>query len=73
MTELREEIVARTRSLASLADPQDVDALLRLIRLLYETGREDLPLGRLFEGHVDAMQIVERYGNGSQRERSPAR
>ena len=67
MTDLRDAIAARTRSLASLADPDDAAALLSLLRLLYETGRQDLPLGRLFEGHVDAAQIVSRYGDDAQR------
>ena len=64
---LRAAIADRTRSLGSLADPADADALLALLRLLYATGRKDLPLGRLFEGHVDAMQIVTRYGSDAQR------
>ncbi|MHA6723906.1 acyl-CoA dehydrogenase [Sphingomonas sp. RS2018] len=67
MSELRDRIVARTGALASLADPADGDALLALLRTLYAVGREDLPLGRLFEGHVDAMQIVSRYGSEQQR------
>jgi alkylation response protein AidB-like acyl-CoA dehydrogenase len=69
LTRLHEAIAARTTELASLGDPQDAGELLCLLRLLYRTGREDLPLGRLFEGHVDAMQIVCRYGTDLQRER----
>lgn len=68
MIDLRAAIAARTGALASLADPVDATALLQLLRLLYDTGREDLPLGRLFEGHVDAMQIVSRYGTAAQRD-----
>ncbi len=67
MSDLRAAIVERTDALASLADPADADALLALLRLLYATGREDLPLGRLFEGHVDALQIVSRYGDDTRR------
>ena len=67
MTDLRAAIVQRGKALASLADPADADALLALLRLLYETGREDLPLGRLLEGHVDALQIVSRYARPVQR------
>ena len=68
MTALRDAIVAHGKQLASLADPADIDALLALLRLLYAIGRKDLPLGRLFEGHVDALQIVSRYGSDRQRE-----
>lgn len=68
MTDLGAAMVERTAALASLADPADADALLALLRLLHATGREDLPLGRLFEGHVDAMQIVSRYGDAAQRD-----
>lgn len=67
MTDLRHEIARRSAALASLADPIDHFALMALLRLLYETGRQDLPLGRLFEGHVDALQIVSRYGSPDQR------
>jgi len=66
--DLAAEIVSRTKELASLSDPNDPGSLLALVRLLYRTGRDDLPLGRLFEGHVDAMQIVMRYGSDAQRQ-----
>jgi alkylation response protein AidB-like acyl-CoA dehydrogenase len=66
--DLAAEIVSRTKELASLSDPSDQGSLLALLRLLYRTGRDDLPLGRLFEGHVDAMQIVMRYGTDAQRQ-----
>lgn len=67
MIDLSAGIVARTACLASLEDPRDEGSLLVLLRLLYETGRVDLPLGRLFEGHVDALQIASRYGTEAQR------
>ena len=69
MIPLRAAIAKRTLQMDALSDPVDAQALLGLLRLLFATGRDDLPLGRLFEGHVDAMQIVLRYGNGLQRER----
>lgn len=47
-------------------DPHDAAAYRALLRRLYETGRRDLPLGRLLEGHVDAVQIVQRYGSAAQ-------
>jgi alkylation response protein AidB-like acyl-CoA dehydrogenase len=66
MSVTRAMIADRVRGLP-LADPADADALLALLRLLYATGRDDLPLGRLVEGHVDACQIVCRYGDVEQR------
>lgn len=43
-------------------DPRTVAEGLALLQLLHAVGRHDLPLGRLFEGNVDARQIVCRYG-----------
>lgn len=60
-------IVAAAAPLAACGDPRDSPALLELLRLLYAIGRRDLPLGRLVEGHVDAVQIVSRYGDAAQR------
>lgn len=48
-------------------DPVDAAGMMRLLRMLYGTGRRDLPLGRLTEGHVDACQIVSRYGSPAQK------
>jgi alkylation response protein AidB-like acyl-CoA dehydrogenase len=50
-------------------DPGTAEAYLALLGELYATGRRDLPLGRLLEGHVDAVQIVRRYGTAEQVER----
>lgn len=47
---------------ASVGDPRDSDTMLRLLRLLFEAGQHDLALGRLLEGHIDACQIIARYG-----------
>lgn len=59
-------VAALSRELLDHADPDGVDELLSLVRFLYRIGRRDLPLGRLLEGHVDAVQIVMRYGNSEQ-------
>lgn len=48
---------------AMLEGPDDVDALLRALRLV---GGADLSLGRIFEGHVNAAQIVRAYGTAAQ-------
>ncbi|WP_375380626.1 acyl-CoA dehydrogenase [uncultured Sphingomonas sp.] len=63
---LHDEIVRLTATLPHHSDPRDADELLVLLRLLHATGRRDLPLGRLFEGHVDAGQIIRRYGTPGQ-------
>ncbi|MBB3350033.1 hypothetical protein FHY02_004525, partial [Sphingomonas sp. BK069] len=72
MSDLRRALAARSTLLPGLADPADADTLLRLLRLLYDVGRADLPLGRLLEGHVDASQIIHRYGDAAQRARAAA-
>lgn len=68
----RGEIAALTADLPNLSDPLGPEALLVLLRNLYAVGRCDLPLGRVFEGHVDALQIVTRYGTGPQRAHAEA-
>lgn len=50
-------------------DPQTGDELITLLAGLYAIGRRDLPLARLVEGHVDAVQIVRRYGSAVQVDR----
>lgn len=68
----RAAVATLTATLDTLDDPRGPEALLRLLRRLHAVGRADLPLGRLFEGHVDALQIVARYGSPEQRERTHA-
>ncbi len=41
--------------------------MLRLMRLV---GRASLPLGRLFEGHVNALALISAYGTAEQRVRA---
>lgn len=60
---IRADLGEAARALPFLGDPKDAGALLALLRTLYDTGRRDLPLGRLLEGHVDALQIVGRYAD----------
>ena len=45
----------------------DARALLELLRAV---GRASLPLGRLFEGHVNALALVSAYGNAEQVQRA---
>ncbi len=60
---MRAQLRELSGCLEGFGDSGDRDSTLTLLRLLYETGRRDLPLGRLFEGHVDALQIVTRYAD----------
>lgn len=62
----RADIAKLTLGLSILAEPANAQARLDLLRMLYEVGRRDLPLGRLFEGHGDALQIISRYGSVEQ-------
>jgi len=49
---------------AEIAPGPDAQALLDVLRLI---GRADLSLGRLFEGHVNGLQLVATYGTDDQR------
>lgn len=40
-----------------------------LLRLLADVGRGDLNVGRIFEGHVNAMLLIETYGDALQKRR----
>jgi alkylation response protein AidB-like acyl-CoA dehydrogenase len=44
-------------------EPSGAPALLRLLRLI---GRANLSLGRIFEGHVNALRLVAVYGSAEQ-------
>lgn len=43
-----------------------------LLRLLAAVGRGDLPVGRIFEGHVNALLLLRRHGSAVQRARVEA-
>ena len=43
-----------------------------LYRVLAEVGRGSLPVGRVYEGHVNALELVMTYGTDAQRERAAA-
>ena len=42
----------------------------RLYAILTAAGRGSLPLGRLYEGHVNALALVQAYGTADQRRRA---
>lgn len=46
-----------------LAGPERAEELVDILRLV---GSADLTLGRLYEGHVNAVALVERYGDRQQ-------
>jgi len=50
---------------AGLIEP-DADALMEALRLV---GRADLSLGRIFEGHVNAVRLIAQYGDDAQKHR----
>ncbi|GEP04946.1 acyl-CoA dehydrogenase family protein [Methylobacterium oxalidis] len=52
-----------------LAEPERAGVLLEVLRLV---GYGSLALGRLYEGHVNALQLVLRYGDAAQRARLAA-
>jgi len=54
---------------AGLSDPEHQGELCSLLRML---GAADLSIARLFEGHVNAISLVTRYGTSDQIERLAA-
>ena len=64
-SEMRATLAALHALLPVWGDPATPEDLMALLRMLYRVARRDLPLARLFEGHVDALQIIARYGDRS--------
>lgn len=73
--------IARLRDLGVLAAPlprahggqglgTEPHGALGLMALLRSIGRADLSLGRLFEGHVNALRLIFRDGDATQRQRA---
>ena len=48
---------------AGLGEPT---ATLALLQVLYHVGRGNLAVGRLFEGHVNALLLIQRFGKPAQ-------
>ena len=46
----------------------DPDSVLRSIARMVHAGRRDAALGRLFEGHVNALQLIRLYGDETLRD-----
>jgi alkylation response protein AidB-like acyl-CoA dehydrogenase len=51
---------------------RDTDGAAMLARVLMRLGAGSLPLGRLFEGHVNAIGLVLEYGDSAQQRRAAA-
>lgn len=51
---------------AGLGEPAHTTALLSVLRHI---GRGNLAVGRVFEGHVNAVQLLQRLGNATQQAR----
>lgn len=64
--DVRESLIALNALLPVRDDPATPDDMLRLLRILYCVARRDLPLARMYEGHVDALQIIARYSDRSE-------
>lgn len=44
-------------------------SMLNLLRILKHIGRGNLAVGRIYEGHVNALQLIQRFGTSEQQER----
>ncbi len=63
----------RLRRAGLVAEPPLADDEIgRLLRRLAEVGRGDLPVGRIYEGHVNALALMRRHGTRDQRLRFDA-
>ena len=51
-------------------DFNDPRSVMDTITEMIQVGRRDVALGRLVEGHVNALQLMRRYGNGVQQEQA---
>lgn len=60
------------RALGGLGWGSESGGTAPLMRALRRIGRASLPLGRLFEGHVNALRLVAAYGTPEQAEEAAA-
>jgi alkylation response protein AidB-like acyl-CoA dehydrogenase len=61
----REDLQRRFEALgvSDILTYEDPETVSRTIRRMIAAGRQDAALGRLFEGHVNALQLIRLYGN----------
>lgn len=62
MAALRERHLIGDAPLAATSMPQ-------LLRLLADIGRADLSVGRIYEGHINALWLIETFGTPDQKSR----
>ncbi|UPG72043.1 acyl-CoA/acyl-ACP dehydrogenase [Roseomonas gilardii subsp. gilardii] len=60
------------RALGGLGWGSEPEGTMPLMRALRRIGRASLPLGRLFEGHVNALRLVAAHGTPDQAEAAAA-
>ena len=63
----RLRVLAELGALSDFVTLNGEDAVMRLMNALRLIGGADLSLGRVFEGHVNAAQLIDAYGNEAQR------
>lgn len=47
-------------------ETDDPDAWLKLLHTLKHVGRGDLSVGRIYEGHINAIQLIQMFGSSEQ-------
>lgn len=60
---------AAYRCTAQCTPATQTAAFFRLLELLKAVGRGSLPAGRIYEGHVNALHLIELYGTPAQQTR----
>jgi alkylation response protein AidB-like acyl-CoA dehydrogenase len=58
--------IALPRDLGGLGIGHEAGSRTTLLLVLKEIGRANLPLGRLFEGHVNALLLLQQFGSSPQ-------
>ena len=70
--------ILRNEGLLSVCLPEDFGGagyeitpagMLPMLRILKDVGRGSLPVGRIYEGHVNALRLIYSFGTTAQRER----
>jgi len=57
---------------SGVGSDEQQDSTLTLLRLLKKLGRGNLSVGRVYEGHVNALQLIQTFGAPAQVERAAA-
>lgn len=71
-------VILRAEGLLSVCLPKEYggsgyeispDGMLPMLRILKTVGRGSLAVGRIYEGHLNALRLIHTFGSESQRER----